>query len=352
MNNVFERIKLNNITLKNRIVRSATHDYLGNTDGTVTDDEYRLYDELASHNIGLIITAHACVSKLGKASIDQNCFYDDSFVDGMKGIVEAVKKHDSKIVLQISHSGGKAKPSYTDGQTPIAPSSVEIIPKNVLPREMTTDDMAAVRDQFVEAALRAQRAGFDGVQIHCAHGYLLSQFISPVFNKRTDDYGGPIENRFRLAAEVISAVRAATGDSFPVFVKVNSNIEENDDAFGCDFLYIMNEFKKLGVEAAEVSGCNFTAMPPAGGPYYLKRASEARNAADVPVILVGGIRSLDDMDKVLGTGIDMVSLSRPFICEPDLVDRLRSGQAKARCISCSKCFSLYKKEGKRCVFQH
>jgi 2,4-dienoyl-CoA reductase-like NADH-dependent reductase (Old Yellow Enzyme family) len=349
MNRALEEIKLRNITFKNRIVRSATADPFGNTDGTVSDEQVKLYETLAGNNIGLIIGASCYVTPAGKVNTVQNGISDYSHIESHKKLTETVHKAGSKVILQINHCGSGSM--STDGMVPVAPSPIPYQGSKVIPKELTVPEIEIIIQQFIDAAARAKEAGYDGIQIHGAHQYLLSEFIDPVYNKRSDEYGGSIENRFKMTEKVIEGIAGKIGKDYPVFLKINSNIQENDDEYYDDLIYVAQKCRELGIEAIEYSGYNFTPLGRQGlNNYYLDRVSEVRKEVDIPAILIGGIRSFRNMDEVFNRGIDMVSLSRPFICEPDLITKLISGQEEAQCISCSKCFYLYYKEGRRCVF--
>jgi 2,4-dienoyl-CoA reductase-like NADH-dependent reductase (Old Yellow Enzyme family) len=349
MNQALEAIHYKNISFKNRIVRSATVDPFGNLDGTVSEAQVKLYETLAGNNVGLIISGMSYITLGGKEGPGQNSISDDCFIESHKKLVDAVHQADSKVFLQICHCGSSSL--SIDGMPPVAPSRVLSPGSKAMPRELTVPEIKEIVSQFIQAAVRAKAAGYDGIQIHCAHGYLLSEFINPVYNKRTDEYGGGIENRFRISEEVIRGIKKELGEAYPVWIKINSNIEENDEGYEKDLLYVAQKCKDLGVDAIEYSGYNFTPLGRQGlRNYYLERVAAIRRTVDIPAVLVGGIRSIKDMDEVLSAGIDMVSLSRPFICEPDLITKLMAGQEEAKCSSCSKCFTLYKKEGRRCIF--
>ncbi|MGN1030237.1 MAG: tRNA-dihydrouridine synthase, partial [Butyricicoccaceae bacterium] len=221
---------------------------------------------------------------------------------------------------------------------------------NLTPDTITPEQMERVRGDFIRAAVRAKQADFDGVEVHCAHGYLLSSMISPVYNHRTDEYGGSAENRFRLAEEIILGIREACGTDYPIFIKINSNVEENDEAYEADLLAILRRCEQLGVVAAELSGFNFRAFDQNTRTYYLERAARMQPQCSLPIILVGGIKSLEDMDRALDAGMSMISIARGLLCEPDLILRLKAGQERAKCINCNRCSNLWKENGKRCVF--
>jgi 2,4-dienoyl-CoA reductase-like NADH-dependent reductase (Old Yellow Enzyme family) len=339
----FAPMWLGDLQLRNHLVRSATRDGVENEDGTVSERQLQIMRTLASHEVGLIITGHFYVHPQGQASPSQNGIYDGRFLPGMRRMVDAVHMEEGSIVAQLNHAGGNA-----DGEEPLAPSE-RVYSKGRLARALTREEMNEIRDCFAEGASRAYQAGFDGVQIHMAHDYLLSEFLTPMMNTRTDEYGGSAENRFRFSAEIIEAVRRATSETFPILVKINSNVQANDRQYEEDLLYYLQQMESLGVAAAELSGCDFTKKGANERTYYLERAARMQQQLTMPLILVGGVRSLQDIAKVIDAGIPMVSLSRPLICQGDLIPRLLSGE-RARCISCNQCFALPRTRGIRCVF--
>lgn len=348
MEKAFAPCSLGGMELRNRIVRSATFDPLGSPDGEVTEEQIGQSRALAGNQVGLIISAMTNVSPEGIGAALQNAIYDDRFLPGHRRLTAAVHGAGGKVVLQINHAGASGiRPA------PPSPSGVTSRNSKAPSREMTRAEMQAVAADFAAAAARTRAAGYDGVQIHCAHGYLLSEFLSPYDNRRTDEYGGSAENRFRFPGEVIAAVRKAVGPDYPVLIKLNSNAERDDEAYGQDLLLYGKRLAELGVTAIEVSGYDFTPQGKSGkSNYYLERAAALRRACGIPVILVGGMRSKADLETVLDAGIDLVSLSRPFISEPDLVKKMMEGQERSNCISCSKCFVLmakYKPGGRRCI---
>ena len=184
-----------------------------------------------------------------------------------------------------------------------------------------------------------------------AHGYLLSQFLDPTTNLRTDDYGGSAENRFRFPGECLTAIRQAVGQDYPVLVKVNTNCAgEADEAYAQDILYFCRQFEALGADAIELSGYNWLGLGKKKVPtFYLDRAKAIRQAVKIPLILVGGVRGPESAQAILDAGIDFVSASRPFICQPDFVQHLEKGE-DSPCIGCTKCLgNIWAKEGRRCV---
>lgn len=348
MNTPFEPYILAGVPLRNRFVRSATVSPYA-AEGIVSPAGVRRYQRLAEQQIGLIITEMTYVSPEGQASRTQAGLCTSQSVPQHRQITDAVHRSGGKIFVQLNHGGAA---SLCD--MPPSPSGVPSPYANRPARSMTADEIAAVTLEFANAAVRAQKAGYDGIQLHCAHGYLLSQFISPFFNQRDDIYGGSPENRFRFPAEVIAAVRAAVGPDYPVCIKLNSNAETEDQRYAEDLMWMGQECAQMGVCSIEVSGYDFTPLGRAGRRhYYLERAVRLRRASGLPVMLVGGIRTMEDIRRVMDAGIDLVSMSRPFLCQPDLVPRLAEG-ADSRCVSCSKCFAMLRKfdaEGRLCV-QH
>jgi len=343
MRKSLEEVMLKNIAIKNRIVRSATFSRIGNQDGSISDAEMKMYKELAENKVGLIITGHCYVSTTGQMSSNQTSIADDSYIPRLKELVTMVNQYDCKIVAQISHAGAQTSVI----QEPVAPSGIEMIQGHPA-RELTLTEIEQIKQDFINAAFRAKVAGFNGVQVHVAHNYLLCQFITPAFNNRTDNYGGSQEGRFRIVKEIIEGIKEKCGSEYPVFVKINSNVETDEEIYSKDLIVMMKEFRSLGVEAVEVSGYNFFRKGINEHNYYLEEVCVLRKLVDIPVIVVGGVRNFDDMDEMLNVGIDMISLSRPFICEPDLITKLIEGQKESKCLSCNKCFSV---QGKRCVLQ-
>jgi 2,4-dienoyl-CoA reductase-like NADH-dependent reductase (Old Yellow Enzyme family) len=345
---LFETTDIHGMKLANRFVRSATWEGMATEDGACTPRLADVYRRLAEGQVGLIITSHAYVRKDGQAGLFQLGIYEDRLTDGLKQIVKAVHGEKGKIVAQISHAGFFANRKLS-GVTPLAVSPAEEFGKS--PRNLLTEKaIHEVAVSFGHAARRAKEAGCDGVQLHGAHGYLMSQFLSPVFNKRTDPYGGPVENRARALIETLGEVRTAVGKDYPVLIKLNSEDYLEGGLTLEDSLKVGRMLQDAGIDAIEVSGgtvVSGTLSPSRPGiksdkkEAYFREASKAfKEALDVPIILVGGVRSPDLAEKLLEQrGADYFSMSRPLIREPDLVRRWASGdRSKARCLSDNQCF--------------
>jgi 2,4-dienoyl-CoA reductase-like NADH-dependent reductase (Old Yellow Enzyme family) len=347
---LFEQTVLNGMTLANRFVRSATWAGLATAEGFATEALTNLLVDLARGKVGLIITGHAYVSPEGQAAPGQLGIYTDGHVSSLNEMVGKVHDAGGKVAVQISH-GGRFALKLPD-LVRLGPSTLESKGK-IQCREMTVEDIHRITGQFAQAGRRARAAGFDAVQIHAAHGYLLSEFLSPFFNSRTDAYGGPIWNRARFLLEVLDAVRREAGSAFPVLVKLNSQEFLEGGYTVEDMLEVASFLEKAGVDAIEMSGGNHVAgifgeffparkvKPKAEEvPYYLDEACRYKGKIHLPLMLVGGIRSYEWARRILLEGYaDYISLSRPLIREPGLIDRWKSGDtARSACISDNGCF--------------
>lgn len=341
-------LKLAHMQLKNRVVRSATHSFLPSKDGYMTDAEYTMYETLAKNNVGLIITGHCCVDPLGRANPEQVNIYNDSYIDQFKKAVAIAHDHGALFMPEISHAGPRA----IDVED-LADVSARPLKKNRHARALTLAEIHAIEQNFIAAAQRLQKAGVDGVQLHAAHSYLLSRFIDPTFNQRTDEYGGSLENRFRIVATIIKGIKAACGAEFPVSFKINLDTkDENHAGYHEDMIQILQWAKELGVEFVELSGVDFINQPKTATLYYLDEAKKLKAAvSEMPVALVGGVRSREDMEKVLSSGMELVSLSRALIAEPDFITKILDKDEKSICVSCCRCFVLpHMHPGVRCVW--
>jgi 2,4-dienoyl-CoA reductase-like NADH-dependent reductase (Old Yellow Enzyme family) len=348
MGTLFETSNINGMQLANRFVRSATWEGMAADDGKVTPKLIELMTGLAKGGLGLIITSHAYVHQYGQSDPWQLGVYSDELIPGLREMTGAVHDTGGKIVLQLAHAGFFANGKLT-GQTPLAVSLVEGIAKS--PRkEMNVADIRGIIKAFGEAAARAKSAGFEGVQIHSAHGYLLSQFLSPMFNHRRDEYGGDIQNRARALIAVLKNIREAVGDDYPILVKINcQDFVENglslEDAVRVSQMLVEN-----GIDAIELSGGILTSRklsPTRVGiksedqeAYFQNEARAFKEKIDVPLIVVGGMRSYAVAERLVNEGIaDYISMSRPFIREPDLINRWKTGDfGKAACVSDNQCF--------------
>ena len=361
MAELFESTVLNGMVLRNRFVHSATNEGMANADGSDNERLLRWQEEVAEGEVGLIIPGYSNVSEQGKGRVGQTGVHSDEMIPGLAGMAEAVHRHGSCIALQIHHTGCNR---YLPSKTGYALGASDMKTTDIPCRAMTKEEIAQTVSDFAAAAVRVKKAGFDAVQLHAAHSYLLSQFVSPYFNHRTDEYGGSLENRARFGLEVLRAVRSAVGPGFPVLIKINSE-DFLDGGFPLDEMvpYALM-LEREGVDAIEMSGGThfsptkyFCSRPtgtvPKGQEIYFKEAAELyKREVKVPLMLVGGVRSLGVAEGVVKTGLaDYVSISRPLIREPDLVKRWRLGDVRpSTCISCNLCFGPCRTgEGVYCV---
>lgn len=340
---LFAPVTINRLVLPNRFVRSATHEGLCGEDGLYTPALTEKLAELARGGIGLIISGHAFVSPGGRAGRNQAAAGRDECVVPWEHALEQIHAAGGRIALQLAHAGGLA----ADAETAAGPSPFAAGTKRPPCRELTLSSIAELVDLFTSAAVRAHEAGFDAVEIHAAHGYLLSQFLSPVYNKRTDRYGGELANRARLLYEIVSSIRNAVGGDFPILVKINSDDFADGGFTAAECGSVCEELQERGVDAIELSGGIPASRPGFGSlrnagepPYYREIARKIRNRIDIPVILVGGFTRFETCNAALHDGCaDLIALSRPLIREPGLIERWRSGDLRpAACVRCNGCF--------------
>lgn len=329
---LFETARLGPLHLKNRTVRSATNEHLSTLDGQITPAWVQVQRELAEQEVGLIITGHMTVDRSQRA--DEGQVVLDRRIDHslLRQAAEEVHRAGGRIVAQISHSGLKGM-ERVNGCRPKGPD------------DFTEEELDQLVEQFIDGARICQAAGLDGVQVHHAHGYLLSNFLNPKENHRTDSYGGCLENRFRLPARILGGVRAACGPEFALLVKVDSN--------GCgDLRALLRLCQGAGVDGIEISGLDFATRAGEKKPFFLHEIMEAREGVEVPLIPVGGVFSRKTAEQVLEAGFPFVSFSRSLICQPDFISRMKENpEAESRCFACNGCYKIYRQRPVRCV-QH
>ncbi len=365
---LFEPGSVGSMDVKNRLVRSATYEGLADENGIVGERYIELYEKLARGGVGLIITGFAYVRKDGIALRNQTGLHSDECVSPLSKMVKVVHAVDPdvKVVVQLSHGGRQANPKLTGGML-IAPSPIPDKSVNVTPREMTSEEVEEVIDDFVRAAERAKDAGFDGVQIQACHGYLISQFLSPYSNRRNDEYGGSAENRARILLEIIRRVKKECGGDWPVLVKLQMDdfVADENRLKPPESVEIARMVSEAGADAIEVSGGiyessiygNLTSVRlnvGKGEPeaYFLPLAVEAkRSVTSKPIMLVGGIRSKTVAEEIIEKGqADFISMSRPLIRDPELPLKWMKGEnLKSDCVSCNDCLRVAGKQGLKCV---
>ena len=360
MSKLFESTTINGMKLKNRFVRSATYEAMAGLDGSVTEKLLNCMAELARGEVGLIITGHTHVTKEGQAGPRQMGIYSDEMIEGLKQLTSTVHENGGLVAAQLAHAGMRG--IGKGDAAPLGPSDV-VQDGDKKASAMTENDIQRTVKAFGDAAKRAVQADFDAIEIHAAHGYLLSQFLSPYYNRRRDNYGGSLENRAKLLIKVYEEIRQQVGNSFPVLIKINSEDFLDGGMTLAETIKVCHMLEDRGMNAIEMSGGTFESgklIPSRIGTsksedrevYYRKAAEIFKKEIGTPLILVGGFLSFNIAEEVITSGLaDYVALARPLIREPDLIKRWSKGDLKkASCISCNKCFStLFMKEALHCA---
>ena len=338
MKKIFEKAKLGTLELNNRLIRSATWEGIAAPDGGIPEEAYEIYGELAAGGAGAIIT--------GFTSVAKNDFYfggmmrlcDDGLIPQYKRLTDVIHAHGVPVIAQLALGAYYREENDRFLQ--------------VEPDDMAVDEIKAVIGQFTDAAVRAEKAGFDGVQVHAAHFFFLSRFISPAVNHRRDEYVGSNESRARILIEILNGVKEKT-PSLHVMVKINSSDFTYGGLDGDDCVEICKLLDGAGIDSIEISG-NGTSVSGIRAHrnegYFVSAAAKVAKTVRCPVIVVGGFRALNTMEKALNeTKIGFISLSRPFLCEPDLPRKMeRDAGYISKCVSCNACYSS---PSHKCVFR-
>lgn len=371
---VLEQVQVGNHSFKNRLMRAATWEALADSKGYMTDRLFNVYENLAKGGVGAIITGYAFVTEEEQPNPNMMGIYNDSFIEEYKELTKMVHSYDAKIFLQVAYGGANT------GLTPpsnhiFGPSAVENEVTKITPYAMTKEDIEYVTQAFVNAGIRAEKAGFDGVELHGAHGYLLSLFLSPMFNTRNDVYGGSIENRARIIVDIVKRLRKEVSKEFLILIKINSEdfIPDNMGLTSEESILVTQMLEKAGLDMVEVSGGNASCayvgknnLAPARSKlrkdnesYFAEHTKKLVKAVNIPVILTGGNRTLTTLEDLYTSHqIDFFALSRPLLCEPDLVniwkEKVKQNpeaveKIRAKCVSCNGCFRT--EDGKHCVIK-
>lgn len=309
-----QELKSKNINFKNRVVMPPMATAKADENGHITDEILNYYEEKTKNRLfSTVIIEHSFVDVLGKASKNQTSIADDSTIDGMKKLANLVKANSSSVVLQISHAGSSTNEEVI-GQQPVAPSAIKNPSKSTaeVPRELSLEEIENIIDKFVDAAVRSKEAGFDGVEIHSAHGYLLNQFLSPLTNKRTDEYGGDIDGRIKIHLEIIRKIREKVGNEYPIFIRIGAGDYLDGGLSTEDSIHASQEFVKAGADVLDISGgmCMFSIDNTKAGFFDFLSKPIFENV-DVPVILTGGVKTGDDVEDILNRGVcDLVGVGR------------------------------------------
>ena len=358
---LFREGSIKGVRLKNRIVRSATWEGMCDGEGNPTDRLINLYRALCRGGVGLIITGYTYVRADGREMPGTMGMDSDDRIPALHRLTQAVHEEGGRIFCQLFHGGGRASVAVT-GTRPLAPSAINGATTPDPPEAMGEQDIREIVAAFAWGAGRARKAGFDGIQLHGAHGYLINQFLSPLTNARRDAYGGSLENRMRFLREVCDAVRREVGPSWPVSIKLTAadnlpggftleeavTVARSLEAWGIDAIEVSSGTRESGEEGPARVKIDSPEREAYNAPYARRIKAEVR----VPIVVVGGFRSPEVCETVLGKeGADFIALSRPFIREPDLVRKWEADRShRALCISCNGCFRPGITEGGiRCV---
>lgn len=355
---LFSEGKIGNLTLKNRTVMSGMDAVLASTDGIPGEEVIAYYTARAEGGVGMIITGLCRVDdKLaGRQSLRSLALTSDDSIPAYKQLTDAVHAYGTKIFCQLHHPGRQTYNALNGGVENVSASAKPCGFVQQPTRALTIDEIHEIEKEFAEAALRAKEGGFDGVELHCAHGYLLQQFLSPYTNLREDEYGGSFENRFRMLGETITAVKEACGKDYPVSVRLSA--DEFLKAIGIteqgleleETCRAAQEMEKLGVDVINVSAANYEtancAVEPSSFPegwrtYLIKGI---KDAVSIPVMGVSAIRHPEFAEKLLAEGNqDFIVMGRTFLAEPEWVKKIEEGRENElrKCISCLHCFETY-----------
>jgi 2,4-dienoyl-CoA reductase (NADPH2) len=330
----------NGTQIPNRLAKAAMEENLADADHAPSDRLIRLYGAWAEGGVGLVITGNVMVDRRAMTGPGGVVLESAQHQERFSRWAQAARAGGAQVWMQINHPGRQMPAAL--GQDTIAPSAVAMDLGNFSrqftpPREMTDADIAQVKARFVQAAVLAEQAGFTGVQIHAAHGYLFSQFLSPLTNKRQDRWGGPLENRARILTDVVKEVRAAVGPDFAVAVKLNSADFQRGGFTPDDAKQVVSLLNPLGVDLIELSGGSYEAPAMHGQArdgrtlareaYFLEFAKDIAAVARMPIMVTGGIRRLPVAEQVLSSGIDMVGIGTAIALNPGLPREWKSGQA-------------------------
>lgn len=324
----------NGKTAKNRFFKSAMEEQLAKANQP-TETLVNLYDTWAKGGTGVLVTGNVMVSELGKGSINDVVVSDERSLDMLKKWAKAGTRNDTLLIMQINHAG-KQSPKVVN-QTPVAPSAVALQGMDGFinpPRELSDNEIEMIIRQFVHTAQIAEKAGFSGVQIHGAHGYLISQFLSPHHNRRNDKWGGSLENRMRFLVEIYQGIRAAVQPEFLVGLKLNSADFQKGGFDESDSIQVVQKMSELGMDFIEISGGNYESPEMLSAKestqkreaFFLDYAEKARAVSQVPLIITGGFRSENAMNDALQSGhLDFVGVARPLALVPDLPNKIQNG---------------------------
>lgn len=358
MSTLFVETRIGIMTLKNRFIRSATWENMATEDGHMTDKLYAVYAELAKGEVGLIVTGYANIVEEEQPNAGMMGMYNNSFIEEYKKLTELVHDNDAKIVMQLAYGGTKTTHNVGD-RVIYAPSEVCERGTQTLGKAMTKDEIDYIVEAFAQASRRAQTSGFDGVEIHAAHSYLINQFLSPYYNQREDEYGGSLDNRMRLLVEIYAEIRKLVGEDYPILVKLTASEFFEGGLTFAETRIICKKLESIGVDAIIISGnihgkaatmigqCvdGYTIQPEG---YFHEYGHVISQDVNVPIITVGGLSDITAIEEIAHrTNIQFFAISRPLLAEPHLIKRWKGGNKAA--VDCERCSKCRTKRGNFCV---
>lgn len=344
---LFEKGRIGRLTIRNRAVMSPMGTDLADTNGNASPRLIAYYAERAKGGIGLIINEYTGVDDVDSIPTQHNLrMAQDYNVKAAEELTRTVHQYGAKIFAQLHHGGATSKSAFT-GRQNLSPSGIPMAPGGEVPREMTLEDIKRVQDKFVAAAVRCKKAGYDGVELHAAHGYLMTQFISKYYNRRTDDYGGSVENRCRFIDEVIAGIRAKLGN-YPISVRMCGDEMTPEPGFLTmeDGLEIARHLEAQGIDCINISmgsswNGNANCEPFSYTPGWKKHVAKAYKAAlSIPVIATNTIKDPDFAESLLEEGVcDFVALGRSQFADPEFINKAKAGHPEKirKCIGCMYC---------------
>lgn len=340
--------------LKNRIIMAPVSTNLAGKDGAVTEELVSHYAERAKGGVGMITVENVCIAHpLARHGAAQPRIDHDAFLPGLRRLVEAIHRHGAKAAVELAHPGGQADLRYTEGQAPVAPSAVPRPSDGVVPRELSREEIREAVNAYVEAARRARDSGFDAVELQACHGLLINQFLSPLSNKRQDEYGGPRENRARFLVEIVEGIKLRLGSQFPVLVRLVAEDLAEGGLTLEDGRWFARRVEEAGADAIHPDfglGSREKRLEPMPYPqaWRVYLAEEIRKSVSIPVVAVGVIREPLVAEEILEAGrADFIALGRALIADPDWPRKAQAGEERAirRCIGCNECVVARHVEG-------
>ena len=336
--------KIGSLELKNRAIMAPMSAALGNPDGTVSDPLIAYLTARANGGVGMIITEYCFVTEDGRSSDHQISITDDDKIPGLKKLVDAVHAHGAKICLQLQHGGRRSMVRV------MAPSAIMKQTDRVTPYEMTTQDVHDLIHAFIAAAVRAKKAGFDMVEVHCSHGYLLNDFVSPSANRRTDEFGGGITGRAKVPVMIIEGIKKVCGEDYPVSVRLNGDDMVSDGNLGRDSAALAMLMEEAGADLLDVSGgmngVGYGIAPAAVKTgYNTDPAEEIRRVVSIPVAVAGRINEPEYAESLLRKGdVEFITLGRALFADPEFVNKAAQGKEEeiCPCVGClQRCYGSY-----------